>query len=90
MIYTLSSVLILIILASSVLVTIPYEISTGPPTNVSKAATTPLISKNNKVAVDKLGITEIYPTKPNGGREWYFNMNSPLTDNRFSLSGGPE
>ena len=90
MIYTLSSVLILIILADSVFVSIPYEISTGPPTNVAKAATIPLISKNNKVAVDKFGITEIYPTKPNGGREWYFNMNSPLTDNRFSLSGGPE
>jgi hypothetical protein len=90
MIYTLSSVLILIILAASVLVTIPYDISTGPPTNVAKAATTPLISKNNKVAVDKFGITEIYPTKPNGGREWYFNMNSPLTDKSFSLSGGPE
>ena len=90
MIYTLSSVLILIILAASVLVTIPYEISTGPLTNVAKAATTPLISKNNKVAVDKFGITEIYPTKPNGGREWYFNMNSPLTDKSFSLSGGPE
>jgi hypothetical protein len=89
MIYTLSSVLTLIILAASVFVSIPYEISTGPPTNVAIAATTPLISKN-KVAVDKFGITEIYPTTPNGGREWYFNMNSPLTDNRFSLSGGTE
>jgi hypothetical protein len=90
MIYTPSSVLILTSLAASVFVSIPYEISIGQPTNVAIAATTPLISKNNKVAVDKFGITEIYPTKPNGGREWYFNMNSPLTDNRFSLSGGPE
>jgi hypothetical protein len=90
MIYTLTSALILIILVDSAFISLPYEISTDPPTNVAKAATTPLISKNNKVAVDKFGITEIYPTKPNGGREWYLNMNSPLTDNRFSLSGGSE
>jgi hypothetical protein len=34
-------------------------------------------------------LTEIYPTKP-GVRAWYLNMNSPLTDNRFFLSGGTE
>ena len=67
----------------------PHEISTGPPRNVAKAATAPLKLKN-KVALDKFGITEIYHTKPNDGREWYFNMNSPLTENRFCLSGGPE
>ena len=81
---------VLIILAASVLVTIPYEISTGPLTNVAKAAITPLISKNIKVAVDKFGITEIYPTKTNGGREWYINATSPLTDKSFFLSGGTE
>jgi hypothetical protein len=86
-----SSVLILIILATSVLVLVPYEISIASPAKVAIAAVTPLISKiNNKVAVDKFGIREIYPTKPNGGREWYINMNSPLNDDSFSLSGGTE
>ena len=28
------------------------------------------------------------PTKPNGGREWYINMSSPLNDKSFYLSGG--
>ena len=91
MISTCSSVLILIILATSVLVSVLYEISTASATNVAIAASTPLISKNNnKVAVDKFGIREIYPTKPNGGREWFINMNSPLNDNSFFLSGGTE
>jgi len=48
------------------------------------------ISKNNKVGVDKFGITEIYPTKSNGGREWYMNTSAPLFDKSFSLSGGTE
>ena len=33
---------------------------------------------------------EIYPTKPNGGREWFINTTSPLNDNNFFLSGGTE
>ena len=83
--------MILIILATSVLVLVPYEISIASPAKVAIAAVTPLISKiNNKVAVDKFAIREIYPTKPNGGREWYINMNSPLNDDSFSLSGGTE
>ncbi|MGA8080590.1 MAG: hypothetical protein WB988_01915, partial [Candidatus Nitrosopolaris sp.] len=90
MISTCSSVLILIIFATSIVVLVPYEISYASPTNVAIAAITPLISKNNKVAVDKFGIAEIYPTKPNGGREWYVNKSSPLNDNSFSLSGGTE
>ncbi|MFY9796320.1 MAG: hypothetical protein WAJ93_11570 [Candidatus Nitrosopolaris sp.] len=77
--------MILIILATSVLVLVPYEISIASPAKVAIAAVTPLISKiNNKVAVDKFGIKEIYPTTPNGGREWYINMNSPLSG--FSLT----
>ena len=91
MISTCSSVLILIILATSILVSVPYEISTASPTNVAIAAVTSPISKNNnKVAVDKFGIREIYPTKSNGGREWFINMSSPLNDNSFFLSGGTE
>src|SRR5215469_12393237 len=79
-------VLILISLATSVLVLVPYEISTSSPTN---AVTPPISKNNNKVAVDKFGIREIYPTKQNG-REWFINTSSPLTDNSFSLSGGTE
>ena len=76
-----SSRLILIILAVSVL-TILIEMSTALPTDAAIAAVKPLASKiNDKVAVDKFGVTEIYPTKPDGGREWYINMNSPLNDN---------
>ncbi|MFZ0511473.1 MAG: hypothetical protein WAM14_07700, partial [Candidatus Nitrosopolaris sp.] len=83
--------MILIILATSVLVSVLYEISIASATNVAIAASTPLISKNNnKVAVDKFGIREIYSTKPNGGREWFINMRSPLNDNSFFLSGGTE
>ncbi|MGB8936662.1 MAG: hypothetical protein WCC17_16335 [Candidatus Nitrosopolaris sp.] len=88
-----SSILILIILLASVL-SILIEISASLLTNVAIATTTttthPPSKINNKVAVDKFGIREIYPTTPNGGREWYINMNSPLTDNSFSLSGGTE
>jgi hypothetical protein len=40
--------------------------------------------------VDKFGITEIYPTAPVGGREWYVNMSSPTNDTNFYLSGGGE
>jgi len=40
--------------------------------------------------VDKFGIKEIYPTKPNGGREWFINASSPLSDKSFYLSGGTE
>jgi len=87
MISTRSSTLILIILAT--VVSVPYESSNLSQTNLANAATTPLLSKNNKVGVDEFGITEIYPTKPNG-REWYINASSPLTDKSFFLSGGPE
>jgi hypothetical protein len=81
-------VLILLIIASSVLVSVLYEIYTALPTNPALGAAQAI--SNNKVAVDKFGITEIYPTKPNGGREWYINMSSPLNDKSFSLSGGSE
>jgi hypothetical protein len=65
--------------------------SAALPTDTAIAAVKPLASKiNDKVAVDKFGVTEIYPTKPDGGREWYINMNSPLNDNSFFLSGGTE
>jgi hypothetical protein len=85
-----SSRLILIILAISIL-TILIETTAALPTDTAIAAVKPLVSKNNdKVAVDKFGVTEIYPTKPYGGREWYINMNSPLSDNRFFLAGGTE
>ncbi|MGC1928052.1 MAG: hypothetical protein WA667_03705 [Candidatus Nitrosopolaris sp.] len=60
------------------------------PTNVAIAATLPVSKNDNKVAVDKFGIREIYPTTPNGGREWFINMSSPLQDNNFFLSGGTE
>lgn len=91
MISTCSSVLILIILATSILLSVLYAIRTASPTNAAIAAVTPLISKNNnKVTVDKFGIREIYPTKSNGGREWFINPRSPLNDNSFSLSGGTE
>jgi hypothetical protein len=65
--------------------------SAALPTNEAIAAIKPLISKNNnKVAVDEFGIREIYPTKSNGRREWFINMNSPLNDSSFFLSGGTE
>src|SRR5215469_14666074 len=58
-----------------------------PAQSISTAAQAPAptstqseISKNNKVAVDKFGIREIYPTKSNGGREWYVNTSAPLSD----------
>src|SRR5215469_3906430 len=77
------SVLILVVFTISIGVLVPHAISNALPTP-------PLISKNNKVAVDKFGITEIYPTKSNGGREWYMNTSTPLSDKNFSLSGGTE
>jgi hypothetical protein len=88
MISTRSSTLILIILATITVISVPYESSNSSQTNAN-AATTPLLSKYNKVGVDRFGITEIYPTKPNG-KEWYINVSSPLTDKSFFLSGGPE
>ncbi|MRN41185.1 MAG: hypothetical protein FIO02_09100, partial [Nitrosopumilales archaeon] len=82
--------MIVIILATSVLVSILNEIDTALPTNTAVAAVAPVISKNNnKVTVDKFGIRKIYPTKSNG-TEWYINMSSPLNDKSFSLSGGGE
>jgi hypothetical protein len=82
-----SSRLILIILVLSVLI-IPIGKSAALPTDTPIAAVKPLAAKiNDKPGVDKFGVTEIYPTKPNG-REWYVNMNSPLNDNNFFLSGG--
>src|SRR5215831_21194702 len=83
------SVLILVVFTISIVVVVPHAISNALPTNVAIAAT-PLISKNNKVAVDKFGITEIYPTKSTWGREWYMNTSTPLSDKSFSLSGGTE
>src|SRR6266704_1710459 len=84
------AVLILIILATSVLVSVQYENNTELSASASRAAAQPISIQNNKVAADKFGITEIYPTKPNGGREWFINMTSPLDDKVFSLSGGSE
>jgi hypothetical protein len=84
------AVLILIILATSVLVLVQYESNTELSASASIAAAQPISIQNNKVDADKFGITEIYPTKPNGGREWFINMTSPLDDKVFSLSGGGE
>jgi hypothetical protein len=84
------AVLILIILATSVLVLVQYESNTELSASASIAPAQPISIQNNKVAADKFGITEIYPTKPNGGREWFINMTSPLDDKVFSLSGGGE
>ncbi|MGA9151884.1 MAG: hypothetical protein WBZ36_15000 [Candidatus Nitrosopolaris sp.] len=80
-----SSRLIPIFLALSVLTVIPIERSAALPTDSITVAS----KINDKVGVDKFGVTEIYPTKPNG-REWHVNMNSPLNDNNFFLSGGTE
>ncbi len=85
-----SPVLILLIVEYSVLVSVLYEIDTALPTNTAIGAAQPISKQNNTVVVDKFGITEIYPTKPNGGREWYVNMSSPLNDGNFYLSGGTE
>jgi hypothetical protein len=88
---TCSPILMLIILAVSGVISVFYELNTTSPTNIAIAAITPQVSKiGNKIAVDRFGITEIYPTKPNGGREWYISTTSPLTDNNFFLSGGTE
>ena len=81
MISTCSSVLVVIILATSILVSVFYEISTASSTNV--AAVTPPISKSNKVAVDKFGIREIYPTDSNGGIQGS-SIEAPLYTNRFA------
>ena len=85
-----STTLILIILITSVLVTFLNEVSTTLPIHTALAVS-PLLSKNiSNVTTDKFGIREIYPTKPDGGGEWYINMSSPLSDKIFSLSGGTE
>jgi hypothetical protein len=86
-----SLILILLILLTSVLLSSLDEVSNALPTNAAVAAVKPLLAKNNnKVAIDKFGIQEIYPTKPSGGREWYINASSLLSDKSFSLSGGGE
>lgn len=66
---------------------VPYEVRTVSTTNTAIAAVTPLVSK---VSVDKFGIREIYPTKADGGKEWFISTTSPLNDSSFSLSGGTE
>ncbi len=38
--------------------------------------------------VDKFGIMEIYPTNPDGRREWYLNMNNPINDSIFFIGYG--
>ncbi len=89
MIFVISSlVIILLIIASIVLVSVIYEIKTV--SNINAATGAAQATSKTKVAVDKFGVTEIYRTKPNGGREWYINMSSPLNDKSFSLSGGSE
>jgi hypothetical protein len=86
-----SPLLMLIILTVGGIISLLYDLSTTSTTNTAIAAITPQVSKiGNKTAADRFGITEIYPTKLNEGREWYFNTSSPLTDKSFFLSGGPE
>lgn len=51
-------------------------------------STTQPLSSNATGIHDKFGITEIYPTKPNG-REWYLNMNNPLNESLFSITFEP-
>jgi hypothetical protein len=51
-------------------------------------STTQTLSSNATGIHDKFGITEIYPTKPNG-REWYLNMNNPLNESLFSITFEP-
>ena len=65
------------------------KIDTALPTNTAIATAQPISKQNNTVVVDKFGITEI-TLKPNGGREWYVNMSSPLNDGNFYFSGGTE
>jgi len=82
---------LIIIILFSVLVSILGEIGNALPMNTAIAAVKPPVSNNNgKVATDKFGIREIYPTRANGGREWFINASSPLSDKSFSLSGGGE
>jgi len=79
---------LIIIILFSVLVSILGEISTALPMNTAIAAVKPPVSNNNgKVSTDKFGIREIYPTRANGGKEWFINASSPLSDKSFSLSG---
>lgn len=44
----------------------------------------PLSPFTSSKMVDKFGIKEVYPTKP-GGREWFINMENPLSDGIFDL-----
>jgi len=90
---TLSQRSLLLLVISSMLIPVLYE-SLSTETGIGTRAgvgigTVQAISSNNTGAVDKFGITEIYPTAI-GGREWFINMSSPLSDKNFSLSGGGE
>jgi hypothetical protein len=97
---TFSPIALLLILMSSVLISISYEFDTLLPKDIISASaqvsehgafTGRAISGNNASAIDKFGIREIYPTAiGGGGRTWYINMSSPLSDKNFSLSGGSE
>jgi hypothetical protein len=100
--FTFSPVLLLLILMSSVVISVSYEFNTLLPKDVDigaksasaqvsgeGASTGRAVSGNDTTAVDKFGIREIYPTAI-GGKEWYINMSSPLSDKNFSLSGGSE
>jgi len=100
--FTFSPVLLLLLLVSSVLISVSSEYNILLPKDITistasasaqvsgeGASTGRAVSNNNAATVDKFGIREIYPTAI-GGREWYINMSSPLSDKNFSLSGGGE
>ena len=62
-----SPIFMLIILVVAGVISILYELSITSTTNTAIATITPQGSKiGNKTAADRFGITEIYPTKPNG------------------------
>jgi hypothetical protein len=87
--WTSVPVLMILVIIGSFIPPLSYISNAGP----TKAATAPVAPLNsthvNRENVDKFGIQEIYPTK-HGGREWFINMSSPLSDKNFSLSGGGE
>jgi hypothetical protein len=65
------------------------ETSPGMGTD-KKSVSTKNVNSASKTAsfydkVDKFGLREIYPTNPDGRREWYVNMNNPINDTVFSL-----
>jgi hypothetical protein len=89
-----SITVLIIFLLSAFLTPILYYLHNATLTDAAILPVAPSNTKNiskslSKNHMDKFGIREIYPTKP-GGREWFINMSSPLSDKNFSLSGGGE